>query len=72
MFGQKLFDEFLCAPFLSLEIAEKEGVCYIGFIGRVVVTVVEYRLELVNELFLAAHKFGESIYVVGHIECVVP
>lgn len=63
---------FLRAPFFAFKIREEVGVGNVGFVGRVVETLVEDALQFVDEGTLPAHQPGKAEDVVGDVEGIIP
>ena len=49
-----------------------QGIINVGFIGRIIETIVKDTLKFFNERFLSTHETGKPFHIVGNIETVIP
>ena len=69
---QKPLSLFLRTPFFALEIRKEMSIGNVGFIGRIIETIVKDTLKFFNERFLSTHETGKPFHIVGNIETVIP
>ena len=62
----------LRAPLLAPEAAEKIRIGDVGFVRRVVKSLVEDHLQFVDEFASSAHQLRKPLHVVRNVERIVP